>query len=109
MNDYTDVPSGATWISQSWSGDMATAPMYLPKGVPATVLGYWRPDNHAETQNDMITVLRGAKHPVLAHTFLNFLLDNQVGLENVTFNGYMPPLTSVTRPRSSRTATSRRT
>ncbi len=95
VNDYTDVPSGATWISQSWSGDMATAPMYLPKGVPATVLAYWRPENHAETQNDMITVLRGAKHPVLAHTFLNFLLDNQVGLENVRFNGYMPPLTAV--------------
>ncbi len=96
VNDYTDIPSGATWISQAWSGDMATAAMYLPKGVPPSVLGYWRPDDHAETQNDMITVLRGAKHPVLAHTFLNFLLDNQVGLENVSFNGYMPPLTSVT-------------
>ena len=94
-NDYTDIPSGSTYISQSWSGDMAGAPEYLPKGVKPTVLGYWRPDVHAETQNDMIAILRGAKHPVLAHTFLNFMLDNQNGLENFTWNGYIPPLNSI--------------
>lgn len=92
VNDYTDIPSGATYISQAWSGDMAGAPYYLPKGVPASVLGYWRPDNHAETQNDMIAILRGAKHPVLAHAFLNFMLDNKVGVENFSWNGYIPPL-----------------
>lgn len=95
VNDYTDVPSGSTYISQSWSGDMAGAPYYLPKGVKPTVLGYWRPDAHAETQNDMIAILRGAKHPVLAHTFLNFMLDNQNGLENFSWNGYVPPLTTI--------------
>jgi spermidine/putrescine transport system substrate-binding protein len=95
VNDYTDIPSGATYISQAWSGDMAGAPEYLPKGVPASVLGYWRPDKNAETQNDMITILRGAKNPVLAHAFLNFMLDNKIGLENLSWNGYMPPLTAV--------------
>jgi spermidine/putrescine transport system substrate-binding protein len=92
VNDYTDVPSGSTYISQSWSGDMAGAPEYLPKGVKPTVLGYWRPDAHAETQNDMIAILRGAKHPVLAHAFLNFMLDNDAGLQNFSWNGYIPPL-----------------
>src|SRR5207342_495994 len=62
VNDYTDLPSGKTYISQAWSGDMAGAPLYLAKGVPPTVLGYWRPDNHAETQNAMISILRGAQH-----------------------------------------------
>jgi len=95
VNDYTDVPSGATYISQAWSGDIAGAPYYLPKGVPASVLGYWRPDDKAETQNDMIAVLRGAKNPVLAHAFLNFMLDNKIGFENLSWNGYMPPLTAV--------------
>jgi spermidine/putrescine transport system substrate-binding protein len=92
VNDYTDVPSGSTYISQSWSGDMAGAPEYLPKGTKPTVLGYWRPDTHAETQNDMIAILRGAKHPVLAHAFLNFMLDNDAGLQNFSWNGYIPPL-----------------
>jgi spermidine/putrescine transport system substrate-binding protein len=92
VNDYTDLPSGATYISQAWSGDIAGAPYYLPKGVKPTVLGYWRPDDHAETQNDMITILRGAKHPVLAHAFLDFLLDDRNGIDNFSWNGYIPPL-----------------
>jgi spermidine/putrescine transport system substrate-binding protein len=95
VNDYTDLPSGATWISQAWSGDIAGAPYYLPKGVKPKVLGYWRPDTHAATQNDMVTILRGAKNPVLAHAFLNFLLDNKIGVENFSWNGYIPPLSVV--------------
>jgi spermidine/putrescine transport system substrate-binding protein len=95
VNDYTDLPSGATWISQAWSGDIAGAPYYLPKGVKPKVLGYWRPDTHAATQNDMVTILRGAKSPVLAHAFLNFLLDNKIGVENFSWNGYIPPLSVV--------------
>jgi spermidine/putrescine transport system substrate-binding protein len=95
VNDYTDLPSGKTYISQAWSGDIAGAPYYLPKGVKPTVLGYWRPDNHAATQNDMITILRGAKHPVLAHAFLNFMLDNKNGIDNFSWNGYIPPLTAI--------------
>jgi len=95
QNDYTDIPSGATYISQAWSGDMATAAQYLPKGVKPDVLGYWRADNHAETQNDMISILHGAKHPVLAHAFFNFMLDNKNAIENFTFNGYIPPLEAV--------------
>jgi spermidine/putrescine transport system substrate-binding protein len=95
VNDYTDIPSGKTYISQAWSGDIAGAPYYLPKGVPASVLGYWRPDNHAETQNDMIAILKTASHPVLAHAFLNFMLDNKNGIDNFSWNGYIPPLTAI--------------
>ena len=92
QTDYNDVATGATYITQAWSGDMAGAPQYLPKGVKPTVLGYWRPDSKAETQNDMITILKEAKHPVLAHAFLNFMLDNKAGVENFAWNGYIPPL-----------------
>jgi spermidine/putrescine transport system substrate-binding protein len=95
VNDYTDIPSGKTYISQAWSGDIAGAPYYLPKGVKPSVLGYWSPPEHAETQNDMITVLRGAKNPVLAHTFLNFMLDNKNGVDNFSWNGYIPPLSAI--------------
>ena len=31
-NDYTEVPSGDTWIHHAWTGDMAAAASYLPKG-----------------------------------------------------------------------------
>jgi spermidine/putrescine transport system substrate-binding protein len=92
VNDYTDLPSGKTYISQAWSGDIAGAPYYLPKGLKPTVLAYWSPATHAETQNDMISILRGAEHPVLAHAFLNFMLDDKNGVENFSWNGYIPPL-----------------
>jgi spermidine/putrescine transport system substrate-binding protein len=92
VTDYTDVPAGKTWISQAWSGDMAGAPYYLAKGVKPTVLGYWRPPKNAVIGNDMIAVLRGAQNPVLAHAFLNYILDNKKGVENFSWNGYIPPL-----------------
>ena len=44
-NDYTLVPSGQIWIHHAWSGDMAAAPYYLPKGVTPDVLGYWFPQD----------------------------------------------------------------
>jgi len=95
VNDYTDVPAGKTWISQAWSGDMAGAPNYLPKGVKPTVLGYWSPASKAVIGSDMIAILRGAKNPVLAHAFLNYLLDNKKAVENFSWNGYIPPLSAI--------------
>jgi spermidine/putrescine transport system substrate-binding protein len=95
VTDYSDIPAGKTYLSQAWSGDMAGAPSYLPKGTPASVLGYWRPQKHAVVGSDMITVLRGAKNPVLGHIFLNYLLDNKIGVENFSWNGYIPPLSVV--------------
>ena len=74
---------------------MAGALNYMPKGVPVSVIGYWRPQHGAMVGSDMITVLRGAKNPVLAHHFLNFLLDNEHGVENFSWIGYMPPLKAI--------------
>jgi spermidine/putrescine transport system substrate-binding protein len=93
--DYTDVPTGAAWLAQGWSGDMAGAINYMPKGVPVSVVGYWRPDKGAVIGSDMITILRQAKNPVLAHHFLNYLLDNKHGVENFSWLGYMPPLSVI--------------
>ena len=38
-------------------------------------------------------MLRSATNPVLAHLFLNYMLDLPNVLENISFNGYMQPLT----------------
>ena len=93
--DYTDVPTGAVWLAQGWSGDMAGAINYMPKGVPVSVVGYWRPNTNAVVGSDMITILRRAKNPVLAHHFLNYLLDNKHGVTNFSWLGYMPPLSVI--------------
>ena len=95
VTDYTDVPTGAIWLAQGWSGDMAGAINYMPKGVPVSVVGYWRPSKNAVIGSDMIAILRGAKNPVLAHHFLNYLLDNKHGVQNFSWLGYMPPLSVI--------------
>ncbi len=42
-NDYTEIPNGQTWIHHAWSGDIAAAPAYLPKGTSIDTVGYWFP------------------------------------------------------------------
>ncbi len=99
-NDYTEVPSGQIWIHHAWSGDIATAASYMPKGTPVEVVGYWfPPDGKGPVGNDLITVLRNAPNPVLAHLFLNYMLDLSNVLTNISFNGYMQPLNEVTPQR----------
>ena len=96
-NDYSNVPSGQIWIHHAWSGDMAAAAAYMPKGVSVDVIGYWFPTNGlGPVGNDTMTVLRSSSNPVLAHLFLNYLLDTQNAIENISYNGYMQPLTGVT-------------
>jgi spermidine/putrescine transport system substrate-binding protein len=96
-NDYSEVPAGQTWITNAWSGDMAAAASYMPKGVNVDVVGYWfPPDGRGPVANDTNLVLRSATNPVLAHTFLNYMLDLPNVLENISWNGYMQPLTGVT-------------
>ncbi|HEY6495615.1 MAG TPA: hypothetical protein VIZ43_20235, partial [Trebonia sp.] len=96
-SEYSNVPDGQTWISNAWSGDMAAAESYMPKGVNVDVVGYWFPaDGRGPVNNDTIVVLKPASSPVLAHLFLNYLLDLPNVLENISWNGYMQPLTGVT-------------
>ena len=95
--DYEKVPEGSAWIHQAWSGDFVSAQYYLPKGTPYTVLGYWYPEDKAGVVgSDTIAVLKSSKNPVLAHHFLNFMLEETNAYNNfVNFVGYQPPLKSL--------------
>jgi spermidine/putrescine transport system substrate-binding protein len=99
-NDYTEIPSGQIWIHHAWSGDIAAAQYYMPKGTNVDVVGYWfPPDGRGPVANDTITVLKGAPNPVLAHLFLNYMLDFDNVMTNISFNGYMQPINGVTPQR----------
>jgi spermidine/putrescine transport system substrate-binding protein len=76
---------------------MAAAQYYLPKHVNVDVIGYWFPaDGRGPVNNDTNVVLQKAANPVLAHRFLNFMLDLDNALTNISWNGYMQPLNGVT-------------
>ena len=78
-----------------WSGSAISAQWYLPEGTGTEALGFWFPEDGAGTiGNDNIAIPRNAKNPVLAHHFLNYLLDNKHGYDNFSnYVGYQPPFT----------------
>jgi spermidine/putrescine transport system substrate-binding protein len=96
-DDYTNVPEGRAWVHEMWSGSAISAQWYLPKGVGTDALGFWFPANgRGDIGNDMIAIPRSAKNPVLAHLFLNYLLDAKHGYDNfANYVGYQPPFTSL--------------
>ena len=59
------------------------------------MIAFWYPPSgNGLIGNDLMVVLKESKKPVLAHMFLNYLLDSEVGYKNyVDYNGYQPPLT----------------
>jgi spermidine/putrescine transport system substrate-binding protein len=96
-DDYTNVPEGKAWVHQMWSGSAVSAQWYLPEGTGPDALGYWFPeDGKGPVGNDMIAIPRSARNPVLAHHFLNYLLDEKHGYDNfANYVGYQPPFTSL--------------
>jgi spermidine/putrescine transport system substrate-binding protein len=95
--DYETVPAGRVLLHQGWSGDMISAVIsYLPKGTKADVLSYWYQAQGGPIFNDVIAVAAKASKPVLAHRFLNYLLDTKVAYANFAgFVGYQPPQNAI--------------
>jgi spermidine/putrescine transport system substrate-binding protein len=96
-NEYQHLADGSLWLHQAWSGDMAAAPSYAPKGVHPSAFGYWWPtDGRGPIDNDTMAVLKGAKNPVLAHLFLNHVLDESEAFKNYSYVFYQQPLNAMT-------------
>jgi spermidine/putrescine transport system substrate-binding protein len=95
---YQTVPEDKAWLNQAWSGDMLAGYFYyLPTPSVGKLLRFWNPGRgNGPIQNDMWCVCATTKKPVLAHLFINYMLDNGVAYSNfVDFNGYQPPLNEI--------------
>jgi spermidine/putrescine transport system substrate-binding protein len=96
-NEYQHLADASLWLHQAWSGDMAATPYYAPKGTPASAFRYWWPSNgRGPIDNDTMAVLHGAQNPVLAHLFLNHVLDVEQAFSNFTYILYQQPLLAMT-------------
>jgi spermidine/putrescine transport system substrate-binding protein len=96
-NEYQHLADGSMWLHQAWSGDITAIEYYLPKGTEPSQISYWWPeDGRGLIGNDTFAVLEGAPHPVLAHLFLNHMLDLETAFVNFEFVGYQQPLTKMT-------------
>ena len=94
IEGYHTIPEGATTVAQTWTGDMLGALQYLPEGTTSDVLGYWLPEP-AVINNDVMCVMTKAKNPVLAHLFVDYLLDKTNSITNFQFVGYQPAIDGV--------------
>lgn len=93
---YNELPAGQISLSQMWSGDIINAQSYLPEGTGVEVLRYWFPaDGKGMVDNDFMILLRSGKNPVLAHEFINYMLEPEVAKQNFTQIGYQPPQVSL--------------
>jgi spermidine/putrescine transport system substrate-binding protein len=97
INYYSELPEGQHGLSMAWSGDANNFQYYMPDGGDPSVFRYWHPSGaKGRVDNDMIAVLSSGKNPVLAHEFVNFMLDTDVALGNFGATGYQPPQVSLT-------------
>ena len=94
---YHEIPEGTTTVAQTWSADLIVGNSgYMPEGVDSDVLGFWHPPaGEYVVTNDSMGVLADAEHPVLAHLYLNYLLDNDVSEKNFSWLGYLPALSKL--------------
>jgi spermidine/putrescine transport system substrate-binding protein len=89
---YSDLAAGQISLAQMWSGDIILAKSFLPVGANVDILRYWFPaDGKGLVDNDLMVVLRGGRNPVLAHLFLNHMLEPEVAKQNFSATGYQPP------------------
>jgi spermidine/putrescine transport system substrate-binding protein len=98
ITDYQTLGDGSCWLHQSWSGNVVSCALFnIPAGGDSSVLRYWAPPKgKATVQNDCWAVLANTTKPVLAHLWLNHLLDSKVATDNfLGFMGYQPPQISI--------------
>jgi spermidine/putrescine transport system substrate-binding protein len=94
---YSTVAEDKSWLNQAWSGDAIAGYLFYADKAAKKALRFWNPGvGNGPIQNDMFCVCSTTKKPVLAHLFLNFILDNTNAQSNfLNYNGYQPPITAI--------------
>ena len=91
---YAKLPKGDYVLHEAWSGDIVAGWGYVSKYTEAEFekLGYWFPEDRVgPADNDLLAIPANAEHPVLAHLFLNWILDFKHAMDNFSWVGYQPP------------------
>ena len=97
---YEGLPEGEFAIHQAWSGDILSAGRFgsaYTLGTANDLRYFWPDDGRGIVGADLMAIPAKAPNPVLAHRFLNHMLDPANALGNFAWNGYQPPVDGVTR------------
>jgi spermidine/putrescine transport system substrate-binding protein len=84
-DDIGVLSTGDVWLMHAWGADV-----YQVQAERETVT-YFIPEEGGIRGSDTMVLLAGAKHPIAAHLFINFMLDAEVAAANTNYIGYMGP------------------
>ena len=89
---YDELQTGEYAIQQSWSGDLLSAKRFgsVAADDAGNVAFIWPPGGIVGC--DLTAICARGRNPVLAHAFVDHLLDVGVAMENFRWNGYQPPV-----------------
>ena len=94
---FQPLGTGVEKLAYAYNGDFAVIGSYLPKSVPVTAVDYYFPSaGNGVILNDCWTIPKSAKHPVLAHLFMNHFLEMQSAIDNFRDVGYQTMLKDLT-------------
>jgi spermidine/putrescine transport system substrate-binding protein len=93
---YEELQTGEYAFQQSWSGDLLSAKRFGAAAADdaeddANQVAFTWPRGGI-VGCDLTAICARGRNPVLAHAFVDHLLDVGVALENFRWNGYQPPV-----------------
>ncbi len=93
---YEAFPAGELAVQQAWSGDVLSAKRFGSVGAAGgRAIDYVWPRGGV-VGCDLTAICARGRSPVLAHAFVDHLLDERVAMENFSWNGYQPPIGAAT-------------
>jgi spermidine/putrescine transport system substrate-binding protein len=81
----TTMSSGDVWIGHIWGADVYPIQESNPNVV------YYIPEEGGVKGSDTMAIFSGAKHPIAAHLFIDYMLDAHVSANNTNYVAYMGP------------------
>ena len=89
---YHELQTGDYALQQSWSGDLLSAKRFGTVAADdAGLVAYTWPCGGI-VGCDLTAICARGRNPVLAHAFLDHLMDVGVAMRNFDWNGYQPPV-----------------
>jgi len=89
---YHELQTGEYAFQQSWSGDLLSAKRFGAAAADDAGLVAYTWPRGGIVGCDLTAICARGRNPVLAHAFLDHLMDVGVAMRNFRWNGYQPPV-----------------
>ena len=89
---YHELQTGEYAFQQSWSGDLLSAKRFGAVAADDAGLVAYTWPRGGIVGCDLTAICARGRNPVLAHAFLDHLIDVGSRRENFRWNGYQPPV-----------------